>query len=262
MARRTAYLHIGLPGSGGGFLGSALAEHEDALTHVGLRHPAVSAEEMFRAAIEIRRDHKAWGYGRREVEGTWAEICRRAHKGKADIVLSQELLAGCTADQIALLLDTLDGFDVRAIITAREADREDPELGQVSARWSSVIGRDNRVHLFLVPADAEARTWIWQQIGDLTGFDATALSVAGSGLPPYLVRSLAHASGLDSAQLPGEVVDAEAGSEEQLWWTTDVLSATLVEVARLREHNKALEERNAKLEKKRSKLKKKLAQVS
>jgi hypothetical protein len=56
MGRRTAYLHIGPPRSGGAFLDSALAEHAEALEVGGLRHPAISAEQMFRAAIEIRRD--------------------------------------------------------------------------------------------------------------------------------------------------------------------------------------------------------------
>ena len=91
MAKRKAYLHVGLPRAGGAFLDAALAEHADALGEHGIRHPAISAEEMFRAAIEIRRDHEAWGYQRREVEGAWAEICRQAHKGKGDVVFSQEL---------------------------------------------------------------------------------------------------------------------------------------------------------------------------
>src|SRR4029077_7430649 len=83
--------------------------------------------------IEIRRDHKAWGYERREVEGTWAEICRQARKGRGDVVFSQELLAACSPPQIALLLDTLAGFEVRLVVTAR-----DPGT-QLVAAWAGSV---------------------------------------------------------------------------------------------------------------------------
>lgn len=222
MARkRKAYLHVGLPRSGGGFLDSALAEHADALETLGLRHPAISTEEMFRAAIEIRRDHRAWGYERREVEGAWAAICRRAHRGRGDVVFSQELLAGCTPDQIDLLLDGLAGFEVHLVVTARdlgsqllaawagsvEAGRSvsfarfrtrvmDPareheqaqrfwagqDLGAVLERWGRAVRKPHRVHVVVVPRDDEPRAAVWRSVGEVVGFDARALPLSDSGL--------------------------------------------------------------------------------
>lgn len=216
MARkRKAYLHLGLPRSGGGFLDSALAEHAEALAAVGLDHPSISAEEMFRAAIEIRRDHRAWGYERREVEGAWAAICRRAHRGRRDVIFSQELLAGCTPAQIDLLLDALAGFEVHLIVTARdlgsqllaawagsvEAGRSvsfatfrtrvmDParehdqaqrfwagqDLGEVLERWGRAVRKPHRVHVVVVPRDdADPRAAVWKAVGEVVGFDAGAL---------------------------------------------------------------------------------------
>ena len=224
MGRRIAYLHIGLPGSGGGFLEAALVEHSLALEERGVRHPTRTADEAFRAAIEIRRDHRAWGYRRSDVEGTWAEICRRIRKHQKIAVVSQELLSGCTPSQMALLLDTLAGIEVHVVVTARRAD-------------------------------AEPRAWIWRSLGELVGFDAERLPLTDSGLPPYLIQSLAQAVGREP------YAEAPAATEDQLWWTTALLSAALVEVAQLREHERALVERNAKLEKKRSKLKRRLAEI-
>jgi hypothetical protein len=255
MARRTAYLHLGLPGSGGGFVETALLEHAESLAEMGFRHPATAEDEMFRAAVEIRRDHKAWGYRRRDVEGTWAEVCRRARQGSGPVLLSQELLSACTAEQAALLLDTLDGFEVHVVITARRADAERHELDDLTKRWATAVGSPDRVHVLVVPAQADPRTWIWTALGDLVGFDGARLPLPEPGLPPYLVRSLAHATGHDP------VGDAPTGGEEQLWWTSALLSATLVEVARLREQEQALSERNAKLEKKRRKLRRRLAEA-
>lgn len=369
MGRRRAYLHLGLPRTGGAFLDSALAEHADALAEAGLCHPAISAEEMFRAAIEIRRDHQAWGYERREVEGAWAEICRRAQKGRADVVFSQELLAACTAPQIALLLDTLSGFDVHLIVTARdpasqlvaawagavEAGRSmsfskfrqrvmDParehdqaqrfwagqDLGGVLARWSDAVRGPDRVHVVVVPADSDdPREDVWSALGEITGFDAVDLPLAldpvsrpdpttiavlrqvnravdgrlaarahrtvvrrylsegtVSDVPAPAIPADLHAAlhdlgerwrkdladgGYDvlgdtaallpAARRPGAVAPDEVPPEERLSAATDVLANVLVEVARLREHNQALELRNAKLEKKRRRLKQKLARI-
>ncbi|WP_243059535.1 hypothetical protein [Nocardioides sp. SR21] len=234
MAKRKAYLHIGPPRTGGGFLDSALTEHADEIeAATGVRHPAISAEEMFRAAIEMTRDHRAWGYQRREVEGAWAEICRRARKGAADVVFSQELLATCTAAQVDLLLDGLAGFEVHVVVTARER-------GDVLDAWKHAIGPE-RWHAVVVP-DVDAEQAVWTAFGELVGFDATELPLDAGW------RATRPMTGRPQAELL-EVISAGA--------VADVVA----EVTRLRAHNQALAERNAKLERKRKKLKKKLAAV-
>ena len=367
MGRRTAFLHLGLPRSGGAFLDSALAEHTDALEAAGLDHPAISAEEMFRAAIEIRRDHGAWGYQRREVEGAWAEICRRARKARGDVIFSQELLAGCTPPQIALLLDTLAGFEVHLVVTARdpasqlvaswassvEAGRSvsfarfcervaDPareheqaqrfwagqDLAAVLERWGAAVGGPRRVHVVAVPSGADdPRQAIWSALGDIAGFTAPRLTLAPPSMPsPASIAVLRQVNRAVDGRLParahrtvvrhylsegvepddvvapaipddlydallalgerwrkeladggydvrGDTADLlptrpegtataldDVPAKERLSTATDALANVLVEVARLREHNQALEQRNAKLQKKRKKLKRRLAQ--
>ncbi|HEU5038791.1 MAG TPA: hypothetical protein VFT70_17425 [Nocardioides sp.] len=279
MAKRKAFLHIGLPRTGAGFLDSALAQHADALEARGLRHPAISTEEMFRAAIEIRRDHRAWGYQRREVEGTWAGICRRAWKGRHDVVLSQELLAGCTPEQIDLLLDGLHGFQVHVVVTARRPggqpvpDWVGPDLGEVVRTWTPVV-RPDRLHVVVVP-ETEPEQAVWTGFGEIAGFDAADLPLprhwsATRPVPrrPYpdllevgerwrkqLADGGCDVRGDTDALLPVEDMDAA---------TTEVVSSgaladVVAEVTRLRAHNQALAERNAELERKRKKLKKRLA---
>jgi len=175
MGRRIAFLHLGLPGSGSGFLEIALPEHTAALATFGVAHPVAAPDEMFRAAVEIRRDHRAWGYRRRDVEGTWAGICRRVQKERDRVLLSQELLTGCTPDQADLLLDTLRGAEVHTVITARRADAERHEFAALTARWAAAVRHDDRVHTLVVPADAEPLGWTWSALGELVGFDAAQL---------------------------------------------------------------------------------------
>lgn len=172
MAKRKAYLHIGPLGTGGGFLDAALAEHAEALEDVGVRHPAISAEEMFRAAIEVRRDHQAWGYARREVEGTWAAVCRRAWKGRKDVVLSQELLGDCSPEQVDLLLDGLHGFQIHVVLTAPE----------VPAAWAPVV-KPERIHVITAPERNPKRA-VWAALGEIVGFDASALPLPAAAARP------------------------------------------------------------------------------
>lgn len=368
MARkRKAYLHIGLAHTGGRLLESALTRHSDALDEHGLRQPVGSPEEMFRATVEIRRDHRAWGFRRRDVEGTWAEICRRVHRGHHDVILSHERLGACTPGQIELLLDGLAGFEIHLIVTARDLGSQllaawtdcvesgrsvsfarfcdrvldpgrthdqaqhfwaDQELGEALERWGAAIRRPHRLHVVVPPAAEDPGHAIWHAVGDVVGVDTSTLPLAASRpvgrgaaglavlrtvnravdgrLPTHthveVVRRYLSDGGRPGATaapaLPGERYEellevgerwrkqlAEGGydvhgdttrllpvrpapgvlppdevpAEERLATAAAALADVLVEVARLREHNQALEQRNAKLEQKKRKLKRRMA---
>ncbi len=209
MTRRKVFLHIGLPGTGAGFVEQALLSHSSALADAGIDVAGASTEEMLRVAIEIRRDHKDWGYQRSEVEGTWADVCRRIHRRKGNVVLSQELLAGASRDQVDLFLDGLAGREVHVVVTVRDPGTQvaagwqesvksgdsvtfgrfhervmDPDRSHVQARefWNSqdlveVLGRwsgvkAERVHLIAVPQVTDPRAAIWAALGRIVGFDA------------------------------------------------------------------------------------------
>ena len=369
MARRKAFVHIGLPRTGTGFVEHALTTHRVALADAGIVVPAISAEEMFRAAIEIRCDHKAWGYKRVEVEGAWAGVCRRARKLKGTHLITQELLAGATTDQISLLLDGLAGLEVHLVVTLRDPATQiaaeweeciksgrsvpfqrfrqrimDParvhehaqrfwlgqHVGEVLDRWGAHV-RPDRMHVVVVPRSADPGEHVWSAFGRIVGFDADAFPIAGQRRTPpalgptevavlrgvneaidgriegqlrrtvvkrYFAERVLGDPDTTPAAVPADMYDdlvdlaegwskaiANAGYdvhgdladlvpakpssslrapddvqvEDRLHITTQALANVLVEVARLREHNQALEIRNGKLERKRRKLKQKLS---
>lgn len=289
MARRKAFLHIGLPNSGAEFLDPALAHHGPALATSGVRRPALSADEMFRAAVEIRRDHKMWGYRRREVEGAWSGICRRAHKGKDTVVFSQEHLAGAPTDQIALLLDGLSGFAVHIVITAAtpamwaRPDHPELDLAAVLDRWGAAADRPDRVHV-IVPSSDDPGASMWKAFGHIVGFDASVLDLAkpvdpGPPLTPSpdrydqaveLAESWGKAIADGGYDLHGYAVDLvpmrsddalSASTDDRLSAATEALASALFEVERLRHRTDTLEARNTELQRKRRKLKRRLADV-
>ena len=274
MAKRKVFLLVCMDDRSGDFLDAALERHQHALAALGVRRPG-SSEEMFRAAIEIRREHRAWGFRRDEVEGAWAQICRRGHKGTDTLVLSQPLLADSTPDQIALLLDGLRGLKVHVVLTVAAPDTwTDPDfdLGAVLDRWASAVGRSDRLHVLVAPPE-RARRAIWKTFGRVAGFGTASLPLDGVGKPaaprpPRLVsterydalRELGRrwACQLASRDLDvhGDLADLvpEAATPDPSTLVTST-DAALVEalrtVDRLARRNDTLETRVVELERKR-----------
>lgn len=220
MSKRRFVLHIGLEHTGADGVTAGLAEHRERLLELGVRCPARTPDDSLRAAIEMRRLHKTWGFKRREVEGAWADLVRRARKqgatAHAAVVVSEELLAGASSDQVALLLDSLGGFEVHVVATLRDpasqlvdgwagavraggslslrrysrrvldSGRETEEArefwaGQdvpaVLERWRAELRSPDRLHV-VVPAPGQDRTEAtWRVIAELVGVQAEGLPV-------------------------------------------------------------------------------------
>jgi hypothetical protein len=217
MAKQRTYLLVGLPHTGLPMLTGALERHREVLAQGGLRLPAKSADEAFRAAVELRREHKAWGLRRRDVEGTWAGICRRVHKQRAATVVGHELLAGAASEEVALLVDGLAGTHVHLVVLAGVPDArlglfpDELDLAGVTARWERAVTGPDRLHV-VVTAPGDPRV-AWRALGGLVGFDADRLALPEPAhvrpvADTAALRLIAESSGLD---LPHEelVVVAE-----------------------------------------------------
>lgn len=298
MAKQKAFLHVGLPHSGGDLLDAALRRHAGTLTDArgrAVRLPARSEMEMFNAAVDIRREHRAWGLRRKDVEGAWASLCRRAIKNKDTVVLSHHLLSGCTPDEIALLVDQLPGCAVHVIVTVGPPDPrvalfpDDHDLRSVLDRWAAAVRGPDRLHVLAVDPERPERAW--HALGRVLGVDTHGLELPSAPIPatdPATLRLLAEsaadlASYDDLATLPEEWaklvadrghdlhgdltalrahVPAQVSAEQhQLDTVTGALAETVAEVVRLRTRAADLEHRNAKLQRKRLGLKRKLARL-
>jgi hypothetical protein len=179
MAKSRTFLLVGLPHTGLPLVAAALEQHRDALAGYAVRVPAKSADEAFRAAVEIRREHKAWGLRRRDVEGAWAGICRRVVKARQTAILGHELFAGAAADEVALLVDGLAGTQVHVVVLAGVPDGrlglfpDELDLASVLDRWSRSVSGPDRLHVVVTdPGDPAVA---WRALGRLAGFDAEQL---------------------------------------------------------------------------------------
>lgn len=132
MAKKLFLLHIGPEPVD-------LSAMTDALTLGRIAVPDVDADALVHAGTEIRRSHKAAGLKRKQVEGAWAKVCRRAHKTKADCFVSVPDFFHATSEQAALALDQAVGFKVVLVVTSG-FDVEPP------AAWLSLV-KDDRTHV-------------------------------------------------------------------------------------------------------------------
>lgn len=190
MTKRRAFLHVGLPQGGGHLIPSALVAHADDLAEAGLHLPARSADHAFRAAVEVRRDHRAWGLRRRDVEGAWADLARRAWaqtRTGGSVYVGHDQLAGAAPDEIALLLDGLAGFDVHVLVTAARPDGrltllpDDHDLAEVARRWAAPLAGPDRLHVVVTDRARPEQTW--QRVGEVLGIDTAALPLPAETRP-------------------------------------------------------------------------------
>ena len=140
MAKHNAFLHIG-PGILGVDSPHAALVGNHTLAHAELAVPAISAADMERADLEIRRRHHDAGLKRRDVEGAWAEVCRKAYRAKRDVVISQPRFVEATPEQAALAYDGLFGFRVHLVLTPTAAPAD---LEEALGPWATLVTKPRR----------------------------------------------------------------------------------------------------------------------
>jgi len=209
-------LHVGVPKSGTTFLQASLAKNRAELRENGVLYPDGKQDLMFRAALDVRGNYKAWGRKRSVVVGSWDEICHKARRFPGTTVISHELLAAATSHQIAAAMTMLAGLDVHLVATARDPARQATaewqegikhgrtqtfeefrervlagdssddaarrfaaaqDLPRVLARWGGAVPPEN-VHVVCCPPPDTDRHLLWAQLADVVGFDADAYDVA------------------------------------------------------------------------------------
>ena len=119
---RVVYLHIGAPKTGTTYIQQILHTNREALADDDVLYTADSPEEHFEAAVDLRG--LAWG-GREHPEwtGAWDRVAARCREWHGRSVISNELLAAASIDQVRRAVDSLQDCQVHVIYTLRDLAR-------------------------------------------------------------------------------------------------------------------------------------------
>lgn len=224
---RRIILHVGLPKSGTTYLQSGLREHRKELARRGVRVFKDSREVMFRAALDVRGNHRRWGRERSEVAGMWERVCRKAGQHDGSTVLSHEILAAADEEQAAaaraVLARAAPDHEVHLVLTVRDFAR------QLVAEWQEEVkGGDIRSYADywaraerrIRAGDHRARVWAAQDVPDVVrrwGAGLPASQVHLVTCPPRgadpdeLWRRWSAATGLPLDDLAPRAAETNAG---------------------------------------------------
>jgi len=140
---RVVYLHIGAPKTGTTYLQDRLRLNAKSLAdhgvHFPTRSPLVSpALFQFRAALDLL--DQDWGGPPGHAKGNWDALARQVRRRSGSVIVSHEILAPASPEQVAKAKADLAGSEVHIVYSARDLARQLPAAWQESIkqgrRWS------------------------------------------------------------------------------------------------------------------------------
>ncbi len=209
------YLHVGLPKSGTTFLQGLMANNRTRLKERGYVYPFIRRETMFHAAVELRGQHERWGLDPERIDGTWQAVLRRVRTFGGTGIVSHELLAAATPEQVRRVARDTEDLELHVVVTARDLSRQatalwqeevkngrrwsfeefsaslfaddgahlgesgfwkSQDLASVLARWSAVVPAE-RMHVVVVPRSSNDPLELWRRFAAAVGLDPDTLDL-------------------------------------------------------------------------------------
>ena len=199
------YLHVGAPKTGTTYIQDRLALNRSSLASHDVRYPIGVRDDMFGAALDLIEE--PWGGQLDDVRGEWAALVRRTRRARGTAIISHEILAAASPEQIERAVTDLAPAEVHIVLTARDIARQvpaewqerlkhrraatygkfirgvqDPQspigrsfwrvqgVPQVLERWSRQLTPD-RVHVVTVPQSGARPGELWLRFCRAVGVD-------------------------------------------------------------------------------------------
>ncbi len=192
------YVHIGAPKTGTTYLQDRLYLNRSTLDDHEVTYPIGLHRDHFGAALDLTE--KPWGNLGESMEGRWDSLAGRVRRANGQVVISHELFAAATLEQVKKARRDLGGAEIHVVYSQRDMARQIPAQYQESAkhrspqmfrrylkrvtesprrnpdwwfwrshslpdvlnRWSQGLPAD-RVHLVTVPQDRDTEDSLWQR---------------------------------------------------------------------------------------------------
>lgn len=199
---QVVYLHVGGPKSGTTFIQQVLEHNAATLAKAGVLVVGPRLE-LIHAAMAVRGDARLDDLPA-AARDAWDRVTEQVREWQgASAILSYELFANASAEQVRTALERLDGIEVHVVVSARDLGKAiasswqeqlkfgitrsleswsppqesatDSEWGwrtmqpaNVAARWGADLPAE-RVHVVTVPARAAGPDELWHRFASATG---------------------------------------------------------------------------------------------
>lgn len=238
------FLHVGEPKCGTTFLQNVMWANRSQLARQGIHLPGLSEHDQFRATQDLRGAPQPPDDPAGSWAGEWDVLVEQALRVDGTAVISHEMLAGASPEQIDRALRGLRSVEVHVVVTVRDI------ASLLPAEWQETVKHQNtqrwRQWLTMIVherTDARRIAWFWtvhdtvdllqRWGGRLPADHVHVVTVPPRGAPPNLLwERFASVIGVD----PGSVDTAVARPNSSLG---------LAEVEMLRHLNARLRGDNA-----------------
>lgn len=169
------YLHIGEPKTGTTFLQDAMWDNRSWLSSRGVLLPGYRHQDHSRASRDLREAPMAASDPADPWAGEWDVLTRQALRARQSAVISDELLAVCTARQAERAVRSLLPAEVHVVLTVRDfasllpAEWQEKVKCRGTARWEEWL---DRVIDTGSDEDRRRRAWFWNAHDTLAILDA------------------------------------------------------------------------------------------
>lgn len=169
------YLHIGEPKTGTTFLQDAMWDNRSWLSSRGVLLPGYGHQDHSRASRDLREAPRAASDPADPWAGDWDVLTHQALRARQSAVISDELLAVCTARQADRAVRSLFPAEVHVVLTVRDfatllpAEWQEKVKCRGTARWEEWL---DRVIDTGSGEDRRRRAWFWNAHDTLAILDA------------------------------------------------------------------------------------------
>ncbi|MGU3293911.1 sulfotransferase family protein [Williamsia sp. M5A3_1d] len=177
MNRPTVVIHVGLPKTGTTYLQDRLWRNRDTAMRVGgLLYPGVEISDHFHAAVHLQPERYLDWVDPAHADA-WGRMVAQMRAWPGTSLVSHELFATATSEQVRRVLGDLDFADVHVVATVRDLARQLPSVWQenVKNQHTSTLGEfiESLRH---DPVDRQEPFWEFQDFERI-------LRTWGDGLP-------------------------------------------------------------------------------
>lgn len=249
------YLHVGAPKSGTTYLQKVLEKNRELLASAGVLVVGERHVDRVHAGLAVRQDPRLEQLPAAASQA-WKRLTAEVRAWPGPVaVLSYELLAGASAEQVEAALADLEGLEIHVVITSRDLGRAVPSAWQerlkfalttpleswvprpesdgpraewgwrtmdpsgVAARWGAALP-PGRVHVVTMPRQQDVTGELWHRFAQACGIDDVEVDVAVERSNESLGTSAAEVLRRVNERLPAELDN----NREQARWLRDVLA--------------------------------------